>query len=147
MNTNRQRAVTAVYIILRRGDTILFGRRCNTGYEDGNYQMPAGHVDPGEFPIAAIIREAREEVGVILQPEQVRFVHAGFRRKVQEGEDRVDYYFEATEWDGEPKNMEPDKCDDLTWVDSNALPTNTVFHIQKALDAIQRGELYSEIEV
>lgn len=147
MNTNRDRAVMAAYIILRRGGKILLGRRLNTGYEDGNYQMPAGHVDPGESPIDCVVREAKEEVGVDIKRENIKLVHSGYRYKVQEQEDRVDYYFEATVWEGEPQNMEPDKCDDLQWFDADAPPPNMVPHVAEAMAATRNGEIYSEIRI
>ena len=58
----RNKAVPAVYLILERDNKILIARRANTGYEDGNYQVPAGHVEEAELPTEAVIREAKEEV-------------------------------------------------------------------------------------
>ena len=67
----RNKAVPAVYILLEQGGKVLLGRRCNTGYQDGNYQVPAGHVEEGELPTEAIIRETKEEVNVDLAPSRL----------------------------------------------------------------------------
>lgn len=102
-----------MYLFLKKNGTILIARRCNTSYQDGNYQVPSGHVDAGELPIEAMIREAKEEIGITLTSDDLRFVHVGFRTKSDATGDRVDFFFEATRWDGEVINAEPLKCDDL----------------------------------
>ena len=132
---------------MRKDEKILFARRINTGYQDGMYQMPAGHVDPGELPSEAGVREAKEEIGIDIKPEDMKHVHSCFRRKLNGESDRADYYFEAMKWSGEITNCEPEKCDDLKWVDPHALPDNTVAHIRTALEAIDRGAQYSELRV
>src|SRR4051812_27606999 len=58
--------VVAVHLFLLRDDQVLLLRRQNTGYEDGNYSVIAGHVEGGEEIKAAMIREAREEAGITL---------------------------------------------------------------------------------
>lgn len=138
-------AKMAVYIFLRRDGKILFGRRVNTGYQDGSYQMPAGHIDQGETPLEAMVREAKEEVGVTVRPEDLRFVHTLYRIKHDYTHNRVDYFFETDKWEGEPYNAEPEKCDDLLWVSEDALPTNTVPHVREVIASIKRGEIYSEL--
>lgn len=52
----RNKAIPAVYIFLEKDGKFLIARRCNTGYQDGNYQVPAGHVDEGELPTEAMVR-------------------------------------------------------------------------------------------
>ncbi len=54
----------AVYVIPKRGDEILLFRRFNTGFGDGQYSFPAGHVEEGESVTATAIREALEEAGI-----------------------------------------------------------------------------------
>lgn len=66
---------SAAYLILQRSNEILMLRRYNTGYEDGNYSFIAGHVEQDELVIETIIREAKEEAGVIVTSERLRFAH------------------------------------------------------------------------
>lgn len=142
----RNYAVTAVYLFLRKPDgTLLIARRANTGYQDGNYQVPAGHIDAGELPTEALIREAKEEIGIDLEPGDLRFVHASFRPKHDPTGDRVDYFFEATHWRGDVANAEPDRCDDLRWVKPTELPENMTPHVRIAIEAVERGEIFSEL--
>lgn len=143
----RNAATTASYLVLRKDGKILFARRCNTGYQDGNYQVPAGHIDAGELPSEALIREVKEEIGITIDPKDVKFVHTSFRPKIDKTGDRVDYFFEVDTWSGEVKNCEPEKCDDIIWVLPNNLPENTTPHVKVAIECIERGEYFSELSV
>jgi len=143
----RNAATTASYLVLRKEGKILFARRCNTGYQDGNYQVPAGHIDAGELPSEALIREVKEEIGIDIKPEDVKFVHTSFRPMMDKTGDRVDYFFEVNTWTGEVTNCEPDKCDDLIWVTADALPENTTPHVRVAIACIEKNEPFSELSV
>ena len=57
----RFKLVVAVHLILIENGKILLLRRYNTGYEDGNYSLVAGHIDGNESVIQAMQREALEE--------------------------------------------------------------------------------------
>jgi len=147
VQARRNNAVIAVYLFLKQNGKILIARRCNTGYQDGNYQVPAGHVDAGELPKEAIIREAKEEIGILLNSDDLRFVHACFRTKSDATGDRVDLFFEAVRWSGEVVNAELRKCDDLKWVDLSNLPVNITPYVRVAIECMDRGEFFSELEL
>ena len=70
----RSKFPVAVHIFFLRGERVLLLRRYNTGYQDGRYSVVAGHVDGGETVTRAAVREAKEEVDVDLQPENLRVV-------------------------------------------------------------------------
>lgn len=114
------RIYAASYVILQKGDEVLLGRRCNTGYMDGKYGIPAGHIEEGGSATLAAIREAREEIGVSIRPQDLQIIHV-MKRK---GSDReyADFFFVARAWEGEPAIAEPDKCDDLGWFSRGDLP-------------------------
>jgi len=44
----RLRPLVAVHLFLLQDNKILLSKRYNTGYEDGNWNVPAGHVEEGE---------------------------------------------------------------------------------------------------
>ena len=132
MYNQRMRAKfpVTVHLFFFRGDQILLLRRFNTGYADGQYSVPAGHLDGDETVMAAAIREAVEETGLQIEQDDIAFssvMHRG------EGEERVDFFVHVHKWQGEPVNIEPDKCDELRWVRVNELPLNTVPYVRKAL--------------
>lgn len=142
ISTERLRAVVAVHLFLLRGDSILLLRRANTGYEDGSYSVPAGHIEANEAPLAAMIRETSEEIGIALEPSLLSFALVLQRRAAAP---RVDFFFAATEWDGEPTNREPRKCDELRWVALDRLPANMVPYVRTAIETFRAGERYVEM--
>ena len=134
----------AVYLVLLEGERVLLLRRANTGFEDGNYSLIAGHVEPGESAVAAMIREAREEAGITLTQDDLRFAHTQHRRSAA-GRIYFDLYFIAQRWLGEPTNVEPSKCDDMGWFAQSDLPQNVTPFVRVVLDDhLPRGSAYSE---
>ena len=145
--TERNKAIPAAYLFLQKEEKFLVARRCNTGYEDGNYQVPAGHVDMGELPSEALIREAKEEIGIDLLPSDLKTVHVSYRPKHDNTDNRVDFFFHATKWGGEVINMEPEKCDDLKWVGLDELPENMTAHVRDAFERMREGVFYNELGI
>lgn len=128
---------------MRKQGKILFVKRGNTGWEDGKYGLPAGHVEAGESFSEAICREATEEVGVTIKPQDMKQVLA-FHQKDEEGEVRVGIYFETTKWSGEPHNAEPHKHTEIAWFDEDNLPSTVIGTTAKKLQAIKDGQTYVE---
>jgi ADP-ribose pyrophosphatase YjhB (NUDIX family) len=143
----RNKATTVVYLFLRKEGKILIGRRCNTKYQDGYYQVPAGHVIAGELPTQTVIREAKEEIGVVIKKENLKLVHTSFREKHDDTGDRIDLFFESYLWEGEIRNAEQNKCDDLRWIDTSDLPSNLIPHIRIAAESLLRNRPFSELNV
>ncbi|CAG7643444.1 NUDIX domain-containing protein [Paenibacillus allorhizosphaerae] len=126
----------AVHVFLREENRIMLLKRHNTGYEDGNYSVIAGHLDGGESVAAAAVREAKEEAGIEIRPEDVQVVGIMHRK---ENDERVDFFVEVCHWVGEPINMEPNKCDELAWYSVDKLPANVIPYIRRALDNARNG--------
>ncbi len=142
----KHKARLASFVILERDGKILLTRRFNTGYADGQYQMPSGHVELNEYPIEAAIREAKEEVGVDIDMQDLEFVHASYRiNQADASGDYVDFFFKTTKWTGEPVNAEPEKCDELMWVSLTELPANTVLAVREVIESIRKGIPFSQI--
>ena len=145
MGKERHNIVPAAYLFLIDGNKVLLSRRFNTGYEDGNYSMVAGHVDHDESFVQCIIREAREEAGITLKAEDLKVVHIMQRITAEaQNNERIDIFFKTDKWEGNIENREPNKCDDLSWFNLGALPENTIPYIKSALENIKNNNHYSE---
>lgn len=152
MKKERNKIVPASYLVLIKDGKILLQRRFNTGFQDGKYSLPAGHVEKGETFTQCVIREIKEEVGIDLTPEDLKMVHVMHRdsridhpQGVAEGiNERMDMFFTAEKWQGDPKIMELDKCDDLNWFDLDNLPENIIPYVRQAIDCIKNKIIYSE---
>ncbi|MDP9371913.1 MAG: NUDIX domain-containing protein [Chloroflexota bacterium] len=131
MTTGRFKLVAAVHLFLVREGRVLLARRCNTGYEDGRYSVIAGHLDGGEEVRAAAAREAREEAGIAIVPDNLAVVGVMHRRAEDE---RIDFFLAAGRWMGEIVNAEPHKCDDLAWFPLDRPPENVIPYVRRALD-------------
>lgn len=145
MVKERNKNVPASYLVLIRDNKILMLRRFNTGYEDGKYSLVAGHVDSGETFTQCMIREAKEEVGIMLKPKNLKIAHLMHRNSGTDiNNERVDLFFTSENWDGKIENKEPNKCDDLSWFDLDNIPQNTIPYIEQAIDCIKNKVFYSE---
>ena len=138
----RFKLVPSSYLIIIKDGKILLSRRYNTGYEDGSYSLVAGHVDEHEAFTQALVREVKEESSLDINPDDVEVIHVMHRKCPND--ERIDIFFKVNKWKGDPKIMEPDKCDDISWFSLDALPKNTVPYIRKAIENISKGIFYSE---
>jgi len=137
----RARFPVTVHLLFFRDDKILLLRRFNTGYRDGEYSVPAGHLDGNETVVTAAAREAEEEVGVQIDKNDIRFSSVMHRN---EGDERVDFFVHVRAWRGEPVNNEPNKCDDLYWENINSLPPNMIPYVRQAITNHQDGVHFDE---
>lgn len=130
--------IPAVYLLLKKNNQILLMQRANTGYQDGMYSLPAGHLDGDETLATAMAREAWEEIGIKLDSNDLSIVHVQHRRSSEQdlSNERIDFYFTYEDNSAEPSNMEPLKCSELRWVNLDQIPDNTITHLKMALNEI-----------
>ena len=110
-------------------------RRFNTGWNDGKYALMGGHVEDNENIFDAAVREATEELGIDVKAEDLKPLFS-----MQVSSDHVYFYFGCDKFEGNPTNMEPDQCDDLSFFDLDNLPDNIIPADKKALEKIYGKE-------
>lgn len=128
----RNKLPISVQLILENEDKILLMKRKNTGYEDGKYSLPGGHVEPNEEIRKALVREAQEEIGIHIDVQDVEFYKV-MNRKVNTEQEYVDFIFKANHWTGNVTNEEKDKCEEIIWVNKEEIPENTLNFIPQIL--------------
>jgi 8-oxo-dGTP pyrophosphatase MutT (NUDIX family) len=130
--------------LLREGDPgpeVLLQLRQNTGFMDGHWAAAAaGHLERGETAYDAARREAVEEIGV--SGLELEFVTSMQRTRGDLPiDERVDFFFTARAWTGEPRIVEPAKCAELRWCAMSALPSPVVPHELVVLRGLGSGTL------
>lgn len=140
------RPYTAAFVIFRKNGKMAFLLRSNTNWMNGRYALPAGKVEEDESIEAAAIREAKEEVGVDIKPENLKHVLTVYRKDLV-GRDGtwLDVLFEATEWEGELYNAEPEVHGELAWFEPENLPENTTPYTPFFIEQIKAGNAYAEL--
>jgi 8-oxo-dGTP diphosphatase len=140
-DTRRHTLVGDVHLLLiNQAGEVLFGQRQNTGYEDGAWHLPSGHLEAHESVVAALTREAKEEIGVIIDEDEVEFCHIMHNSS---GGGRAAFFFKVERWTSEPANLEPDKCSGLRWFPLSALPDHLIPYCREALAWIVADHCFS----
>ncbi|MEU2251377.1 phosphotransferase [Streptomyces sp. NPDC019224] len=122
-----------------KGAEVLLSRRAGTIYAAGHWHVPSGHVDgPFEDVVTALVREAYEETGLVVDPGDVRAAVA-IHHRAPAGSARVGFFFEVRRWSGTPQVMEPTVCDAMDWFAFDALPEPMVAYCRVGLDAYRGG--------
>lgn len=137
--------IPAAYVVFQRDEPspgVLLQLRRDTGYMDGHWATAAaGHVEQGESVVAAALREVREELGLVIGPQALEPLTVMHRTTPGGGpiEERADFFFRCTAWEGEPQLQEPDKAADLRWFGWEDLPEPVVPHELAVLEALRAG--------
>ena len=121
---------TGVHVLIERDGCVLFMRRAGTGFFDGLWSLPGGHVEDGESLRDAARRELAEELDIDVAAEALEMLGVVHRRS---DTNRIDFFLRATHWRGEPRVAEPHKCDALAWHAADAPPAHTVPYVREAL--------------
>ncbi len=120
---------------------ILLMKRKNTGSNDGEYELPGGHLEINEDIFDAMIREVKEELLIDLNREDIKLIHLLHHYT---GE-RLNFIFEADGTDLNPKIGEKNKCSELIWVNIESLPIETTSKVKKIIDNILKDKFYDKL--
>ncbi|HJR74075.1 MAG TPA: NUDIX domain-containing protein [Luteimonas sp.] len=97
--------------VLVRGEELLLGRRsADRAWLPGAWDVFGGHIEAGENAQAALMRELREELGIV----PVRMRPLGEISGEAPDPWRLRLYA-VTDWSGEPRNLQPQEHDELRW--------------------------------
>ncbi|MFD6324436.1 NUDIX domain-containing protein [Streptomyces sp. NPDC058442] len=140
------RNVIGVHLYLENpaGEVLLGLRHPDSAYAGKLWHFLAGHCEQ-ESAIACLVREADEEAGVLIRPEDVEFVHAVHLIDEPAGRPRMQMVFRTQRWRGEPQVREPDKCLGWKWWRPDDLPEPIVPYTRAAINGIRAGQLYTEM--
>lgn len=113
-----QTQVAAAVIVVKDNEILMLQRKGSEG--DGSWAIPGGKVDFMEDPADAVIRELKEETGLLAQ--DVKFI--GYTSDIHPDTNKhfVTLRFMCTTFSGEAIVAEPEKCTAIGWYSLDKLP-------------------------
>ncbi|MFF0228541.1 NUDIX domain-containing protein [Streptomyces sp. NPDC004629] len=126
-----------------QGRILLGLRHPDSTYAPATWHFLAGHCER-ETAIDCLVREAKEEAGLTIAPEDVDLVHTVHHVDSPDARPRIALVFQARSWTGDPEVLEPDRCVEWRWWTPQDLPPAVVPYTRMAIDGILRGRPYSE---
>lgn len=136
--------IPASYVYLFQDGKVLLQQRRNTGYMDGLWTAgAAGHVEPGETARQCAVREAFEELGVHIEGADLHLATVMQRTDGSDTprEQRVDWFWTAQTWRGDPRIVEPHKAGELRWFPLADLPLDVPGYERVVLDGLRHHDL------
>lgn len=133
----------SVHILFLKNDEILLSLRKNIS-SDGLYGLVAGHLDGSETVTNAIIREAREEASVEIDPKDIEMTTVCHSFIGHNKKEYIQFFAKCRKWKGEVMNSEPDKCGELKFFPIDNLPEKMVPYIREGIKKTLEGVKYYE---
>lgn len=137
--TSREKVLTCVNIIVKKGGEVLLGRRMKSG--KGAWCNPGGHLEHGESAIEAAKRELYEETGI--EAKDITFVHV-LNDPHCDGYHYVTLNFLVTSWIGEPSVLEPDKFYEWRWFSIDNLPSPMFSHHGVLIEMLRKNVIFQD---
>jgi 8-oxo-dGTP diphosphatase len=126
-------------VILEKDGKILLLERSKA--KGGGYGLVGGHVEDGETPMEALIREVKEEINIDLHMRDLHLFRVVFREKNKNH--KVHLIFKAERWKGKIKNKEPHHHPSMDWFSPKKFPSDLSPVTEVVLK--QKKTLYLEV--
>jgi 8-oxo-dGTP diphosphatase len=134
MEEHNQPRVGVGIMIFKEGKVLIGKRKGSHG--EGEYAWPGGHLEYMESFEECAKRETREEAGIEI--ENVRFL-----RLINSRDYPPKHYVDIgliAEWkSGEPRVMEPEKCESWGWYDPENLPQPLFKFLPSYFESLKTG--------
>ena len=136
----RFRTILTARLILEYREHTLYLSQAKSNGE--SFTLPGGKIEGEEYAKEALIREAFEEAGIVLNKKSLNLVHVVYKRLHSTTE--IIFFFHAAQWKGELKINEPDKFKDTVWLPNDEPPKRMPAVIQSAMSKIAKGKIFSQ---
>jgi 8-oxo-dGTP pyrophosphatase MutT (NUDIX family) len=133
-----------LYLQDEHGRILLGLRHPDSKFAPNEWHFLAGHCER-EAAIRCLVREAKEEAGLIIEPGDVELVHLVHLVDSPGARPRIGLVFRARSWSGTPEVLEPDRCVEWRWWRPQDLPAEIVPYTRLAIDGVLAGRLYSDM--
>ncbi|MCI8670401.1 MAG: NUDIX domain-containing protein [Bacilli bacterium] len=131
MEKERYKLRCGVFLIISKIENnkeyVLLQKRQNTRFLDNLYDLAcSGHLEENESAKNAIIREAKEEIGIDIEEQDLQFISTMHTKIKNKNLEYIFIIFKSINYNGIPTIKEPDKCSNLTWFDIENLPVDII---------------------
>ncbi|WP_307805394.1 NUDIX domain-containing protein [Streptomyces spirodelae] len=133
-----------LYLQDEHGRILLGLRHPDSAYAPATWHFWAGHCER-EAVVACLVREAKEEAGLLIDPGDVGFMHLVHLIDSPRALPRIQLVFRARSWSGTPEVNEPDRCVEWRWWQPQNLPAVVVPYTRTAIDGILARRPYSQV--
>ncbi|MEY9840513.1 NUDIX domain-containing protein [Streptacidiphilus sp. EB103A] len=133
-----------LYLEDDQGRVLLGLRHPDSAYAANTWHFLAGRCEQ-ESVRDCVVREALEEAGLVINPDELEFVHTVHLIDYPGARPLMQMVFRARRWTGSPQLTEPDKCLAWQWWHPDALPDPIVAYTRAAIDGIREGRLYTQL--
>lgn len=130
-------------LIINDKNQILLGLRAGKRGGSGTYGLVGGKAKNGETIEETAKREIFEETGLIVDMTDLEVINIFTTQSTPE----VMFYqigVLVKKYTGEPKNMEPNKCDELKYFDLNNLPENLFLGTKGNIELYLQNKFYDK---
>lgn len=139
----KYRNPSAVYALIIKDNKVLLQKRA--GHLEGYWDAAAsGHVEENESMTDSLVRELEEEIGIVTQKENLKFVtmihsyYPDYKYSYYNG------YFLVEHYNGEATILEPEKSVELRWFSLDNLPEKMYPDRKLALKCYRENIPYAE---
>ncbi|MGH3587179.1 MAG: NUDIX domain-containing protein [Pseudonocardia sp.] len=122
------------------GRVVLIQRGPDAKFAPGSWDLPVGKSAPGEPITTTAVRELHEETGMTVDPADLdvaHVIHSSYGVEAPNG--FLTVVFATHRWVGEPRNLEPAKHAQASWIDTQSIPADFVETTRRALDCYLNG--------
>jgi len=134
----RPRPLVGIGVMILKGDKVLLGKRKGS-HGAGEYAFPGGYLEYAESFADCAIREVAEECG--LKIKNIRFqLLSNLKRYAPKHFVHIGL---SADWQsGEPRVLEPDKCEFWAWYALDDLPQPLFETCRTAINSFETGRNY-----
>jgi ADP-ribose pyrophosphatase YjhB (NUDIX family) len=125
---HHQNAKPCAGALVVRDGKVLLGRRAVEPYR-GWWDLPGGFLEPWETPAEAVVREVREETGLVVRPTELLGVIVDAYTASEGSDYTLNHFYLAEVLAGEPTPA--DDLAELAWFPPDALPGPVAFACQR----------------
>lgn len=141
------------HIIIENDNKILLFNRNNCAVYKNYWALPGGKVEYGEHPSNTAVREAYEELGIVVT--KIEFISAfAFKTNLIENDQKksddqkywqdINFFFRVIEYKNDIVNKESHKHADLKFFDYNELPSPLTPSTESGIKMLKSNTFYFE---